>query len=127
MSVNLGATQTRRRLSLTPMIDIVFLLIVFFMLAAGFSPDRRLSVSAGGQGVAEYTGPPRLVDIHDGYILLNGIETPREELADALNRLTDTPRDAIVLRASETSRLNDISGLIDLLTTAGFTTLVLVE
>ncbi|MEM9851228.1 MAG: biopolymer transporter ExbD [Pseudomonadota bacterium] len=56
MNVNLGADHTRRRLSLTPMIDIVFLLIVFFMLAAGFSPDMRLSVSAGGQGVADFPG-----------------------------------------------------------------------
>ncbi|MEM9851229.1 MAG: hypothetical protein AAF761_04445 [Pseudomonadota bacterium] len=58
---------------------------------------------------------------------MNGTETPRAELADALGQLTDTRGDAIVLRANETSRLSDISSMIDLLTTAGYTTLVLAE
>ncbi|MEL7461042.1 MAG: biopolymer transporter ExbD [Pseudomonadota bacterium] len=127
MSLDLGTAPLRRRLSLTPMIDIVFLLIVFFMLAAGFSPDMRLNVSTGGAGVTGYSGPPRLVDIHADKILLNGIETPRPELADALSRLVEGREDAIVLRANAPARLGDLTRVIDLLTAAGFTGLVLVE
>ncbi|MFC6760360.1 ExbD/TolR family protein [Sulfitobacter porphyrae] len=39
--------RPRRRPGLTPMIDVVFLLLVFFMLASRFGQDRALPLSAG--------------------------------------------------------------------------------
>lgn len=127
MRFELGHTPARRRLSLTPMIDIVFLLIVFFMLAAGFSPDMRLTVSAGSAGGAAYSGPPRLIDVHAGKIQLNGIDTTRDELVAALSRLTLSREDAVVLRANGEASLGDVTRVIDFLGAAGFNTLVLVE
>ena len=126
MSLSFGQASARRRMSLTPMIDIVFLLLVFFMLAAGFSPNMKLPLTLGGS-TGTYAGPPRLVEIHPEGARLNGVATPPDALANALGPLMATPDDAIVLRARGGAQLQDVTRIMDLLTAAGFTTLVLVE
>jgi biopolymer transport protein ExbB len=45
--VRLRRPRIRRRISLTPMIDVVFLLLVFFMLAARFGQDQALPLAIG--------------------------------------------------------------------------------
>lgn len=50
MSLDSGSTRARRRPSLTPMIDVVFLLRVFFTLAARFSVDCILPLDAADVG-----------------------------------------------------------------------------
>lgn len=49
--MDLGLTsRPRRRPSLTPMIDVVFLLLVFFMLASRFGMDQvvEMPIASGG-------------------------------------------------------------------------------
>ncbi len=75
-------------LNLTPMIDVVFLLIIFFMVGAKFTDERniKLQVPKVGQSVAEMGVASRRV-IHvlrDGRILLDEQQTTLEELADSL-------------------------------------------
>ena len=68
--MNLARAIRRRRMSLTPMIDVVFLLLVFFMLAARFGVEGSVALTVGSGGAA-YEGPPRLVEISpDGTRLL---------------------------------------------------------
>ncbi|MEM8656825.1 MAG: biopolymer transporter ExbD, partial [Pseudomonadota bacterium] len=45
---DLGPPPPSRRPSLTPMIDVVFLLLVFFMLAARFGQDMALETTLTG-------------------------------------------------------------------------------
>ena len=42
----------RRLISLTPLIDVVFILLVFFMLASSFSQWRVVDLVVGGEGTA---------------------------------------------------------------------------
>jgi biopolymer transport protein ExbD len=126
MMFTFGSERPKRRPNLTPMIDVVFLLLVFFMLASQFGTDRVLAVSALGQG-ATYTGPPRLVAVAPGAITLNGIPVTAEGLVAELGRLTDSPSDTIILRATDAASLQDLVAVVDDLTSAGFTRLVLVE
>jgi len=44
------AAPPRRRTSLTPLIDVVFLLLVFFMLTSSFIHWRRVDLEAGSEG-----------------------------------------------------------------------------
>lgn len=55
--------RSRRKPSLTPMIDVVFLLLVFFMLASRFGLEAMMPLPLVGAGGGAYSGPPRLVDI----------------------------------------------------------------
>ena len=117
-------SRPRRKPSLTPMIDVVFLLLVFFMLASRFGVDAvmPLPLVAGG---GTYNGPPRLVDIAPDGISLNG--APTDEIAAALGPLMTDPADMIVLRGRDGANLQRVVTVTEQLRAAGFTSIVLVE
>ena len=122
-----GADRRRRRPNLTPMIDVVFLLLVFFMLVSRFGVERVLTLSVAGQA-GEWSGPPRLVDISPGGLMLNGAAVPHPEaLVTAVTALTKGPSDPIVLRARDGADLQALMRTMDRLAAAGFTRLVLVD
>lgn len=118
--------RPRRRPSLTPMIDIVFLLLVFFMLASQFGQDRalRLGLGAGGGG---YSGPPRLVSVAADGIALNGTPTDLPDLAGALAPLMQDRSDTVVLRPTGGADLQALTDVASTLQAAGFSALVVVE
>lgn len=122
-----GDVYTRRRPSLTPMIDVVFLLLVFFMLASRFVVDQVLPLSLSGQGGATYSGAPRIVDIAPGALRLNGVAVAEGDLGARLTPLTATLGDTIVLRGQDGAHVQRIIDIAEMLSSAGFTALVLVE
>jgi len=116
----------RRKPSLTPMIDVVFLLLVFFMLASRFGTDAvlPLPLAAGG---GSYDGPPRLVDISPSQITVNGVLAAQDTLADHLSTMMQTPGDMVIIRGQDGATLQRVITVTDGLRAAGLTTLVLVE
>ncbi|MEM7522287.1 MAG: biopolymer transporter ExbD [Pseudomonadota bacterium] len=119
--------RLRRKPSLTPMIDVVFLLLVFFMLAARFGIDQTLPLPlAGGAGDA-YRGAPRLVDVRPETAALNGVEMGEAAIADALKPLAPRPDDVIVLRGRDGATLQRLVDVAETLKAAGLPTLVLAE
>jgi len=119
-------TRPRRRPSLTPMIDVVFLLLVFFMLASRFGINNAIEVPLAGAG-GEYTGPPRLIDVLQDSIRLNGINIGMDILANAVADLTKGKTDIIILRGKDGTSLQRIVDISVTLKKAGFQNLVLVE
>lgn len=118
--------RPRRKPSLTPMIDVVFLLLVFFMLASRFGIDAIIPlplVSGGGT----YDGPPRLVEVLPEGIRLNGITVPEPALVAEIQRLTNTPEDVVILRGGDDAKLQRIVTVGAALRQAGFTQIVLIE
>ena len=115
----------RRRPSLTPMIDVVFLLLVFFMLAARFGVDQVLPLPLADGAGGGYSGPPRLVDIRPAGVSVNGVTTAEDDLADAIRPLTSDPGDTIVLRGRDGASVQRLVGVAEALTAAGFAALVL--
>ena len=122
-----AAPRPTRRPSLTPMIDVVFLLLVFFMLAAQFGRDSALPLGATQGGMTAYSGPPRLVELSGDGLRLNGRAITAEALPDALATLVEMPEDIIVLRPREGAVVQDLVDLMDDLDEAGFARLVVVE
>jgi len=53
MHIESGAAPKRRLISLTPLIDVVFILLVFFMLASSFMEWRLIDLQLGGEGGGE--------------------------------------------------------------------------
>lgn len=119
--------RPRRRPSLTPMIDVVFLLLVFFMLASRFGTDTMLPLVTGGGGDAPWEGPPRLIDISPKAVVLNGNSVPQGRLVQALAPLLPHPDAPVLLRAEGATDLARMVAVIDTLRAAGITRLVLVE
>lgn len=122
----LARPTRRRRMSLTPMIDVVFLLLVFFMLAARFGIEGTIQLGLGG-GSAAYEGPPRLLDIYPDEVRLNGIAVTPDALIPALDDLTVSSSDIIVLRTRKGADVQRLIDLIENLSAAGFNALVLSE
>lgn len=120
--MRLAAPPPRRRIGLAPMIDVVFLLLIFFMLAARFGQEGAvaLTLAEPGEG-AEYAGPPRLVDVGPDSLRLNGVALGEDDLADALMRLVARPDDLIVLRPSDGADVQRIVDVLGLLGAAGLT------
>lgn len=123
-----GALRAPRRPSLTPMIDVVFLLLVFFMLAARFGAEAAFPVMLAAPGAgAEWHGPPRLVEIAPEGVRLNGVALAEQDLAAALGPLMRGPEDPVLLRPVEGASLQRIVDVIGALSGAGLTALAVVE
>jgi len=123
-----NVASKRRRPSLTPMIDVVFLLLVFFMLAARFGTDMHLPLTlAGSGGETTYQGPPRLVDVLPEKLHLNGNAVSPDALLESMARLTRAGDDTIILRSRDEASLQRLVEVMQLLREAGYTALVLVE
>ena len=106
------------------MIDVVFLLLVFFMLAARFGQEGALTLTLGGGG-GTWQGPPRLVQVTSDSVTLNGVAVA--DLTAALDQVTKARTDPIVLRAGDGT---DVQRLIDVMTglrDQGFSQLIVVE
>ncbi|MFC3614182.1 ExbD/TolR family protein [Lutimaribacter marinistellae] len=117
--------RPRRRPSLTPMIDVVFLLLVFFMLASRFGTEAMMPLPLAASGGDGYSGPPRLVDIAPESVALNG--RPVADLPAALAPLMTAPDDMVILRGRDGADLQRVVDVAETLRAAGLSALVLVE
>lgn len=127
MSFRFAPAQPRRRPSLTPMIDVVFLLLVFFMLAARFGQDGALDLRIAGTGTTEWQGPPRLVQVGEDGLRLNGMGMAEEEMITSLSRLVETRADLVLIAADDGVPLQRLLDVMADLEGAGFTALALVD
>jgi biopolymer transport protein ExbD len=127
VSLSLGRARRSRRPSLTPMIDVVFLLLVFFMLASRFGNEEAIKVAGGQAGTGSYEGPPRLVDVMPEGVLLNGSDIREPTLADQLRTLMSDDDDTIVVRARGGAQVQRLVTVMETLGDSGFSSLVLVE
>ena len=113
--IQLNKVIRRRRPSLTPMIDVVFLLLIFFMLVAKFGVDKVIDInlpSALGHN-SQYEGAPRLVEIQSGKIVsLNGLEIPLDQLSSKLRELMPSPNALIILRSSAEANTQDLLNVL---------------
>lgn len=125
--MKLGPSPARRKPSLTPMIDVVFLLLVFFMLASRFGQEMEINLPLAAASDRPYKGPPRLVDVRPEGVSLNGVATPVEDLLAELGTMMLSHSDAIVVRPREKADLQRVVDVMGRLADAGYETLVLVE
>ena len=109
--IQLNTVIRRRRPSLTPMIDVVFLLLIFFMLVARFGVDKVIDInlpSALGNN-SQYEGAPRLVEIKSGNIVsLNGAQISLDQLSSKLSQLMPSPNALIIVRNSAEANTQDL-------------------
>jgi biopolymer transport protein ExbD len=125
---DLGPRRARRRPGLTPMIDVVFLLLVFFMLAARFGLEGGLPLALAAPGPGAWSGPPRLVDVRPDGLRLNGVAVAPDALPAALHALGAAEPEALVLiRARDGASLQHLVTAITGLEAAGMTRLAVVE
>lgn len=126
--LDLGPRRHRRRMSLTPMIDVVFLLLIFFMLASRFGMDAVLPIAGGTKGTdSEWQGAPRLVDVTPDGTLLNGEPVAAADLPAAVADLLPAEGGAVILRPREEADVQRLVDVMDVLRAGGITDLILID
>ena len=124
--MNLARRSLRRRMSLTPMIDVVFLLLVFFMLAARFGTEGGIALSVPG-GAIEQSGPPRLVDVYPTRVTLNGVSLRPDALVEALDGLVSGVGEPVIMRARGGANVQRVIDVAESLKRGGLDNLALTE
>ena len=79
--------RRRNMASLTPLIDVVFLLLIFFMLTTSFLKTQSLSVVTPAPNAEELPTDARVVEIWlmgDGTLRVDGTPVAREGLVEAV-------------------------------------------
>lgn len=118
--------------NLTPMIDVVFLLLLFFMVSTSFIRESSLKVDlpeATGQALAEQVQPIDIVIKADGQFSINGItlvDASRENLSSALREAAGDNLDPhIIISADANAEYQNIVSAMDTAQQLGFTKLTL--
>ena len=110
------------RLSLTPLIDVVFILLVFFMLASQFADWRRLVLvphaQMSGAVADEETSSLKL--LNDGSFTLDGARV--DDLQTVIAQLRSLGRGkAVFLAPEETVEIQHVIDVVEALSAAGLT------
>lgn len=96
--------RKRGMASLTPLIDVVFLLLIFFMLTTSFLQTQSLSVVTPAPSAADLPKDARVVEIWlngDGSIAIDGKPIERAALAQGLKEAIGERKDITVTILAE--------------------------
>ncbi len=101
---------------LTPLINCMFLLLIFFMVATTFVNPKGLSVDLpGGQGESRATKDMNVVIDQDEVIQVNGEVTDRERLAEKIRQVmkADNTKN-VILEADRSVRHSRVVQIMDI-------------
>ena len=121
MSVRIRTSRALTSLSLTPLIDVVFLLLIFFLVATKFEQEEReLSVNLPQASEAQPAiAKPKELFVNvtaDGSYFVSGKTVDAVELERILKQAwTNNPgRQKVIIRADEDSKTKHIVRVMDL-------------
>ncbi len=119
--------RERITLSVTPLIDVLFLLIIFFMLTGTFKRVAELELRLPESSTAELSARQEdplqveLVVTEDGRLLIGGEPVALEDLGERLRIiLTNRSESSIVLKAESGVEHGRVVALLDVIREAGF-------
>ena len=102
--------RVKRSISLTPLIDVVFLLLVFFMLASTFLKFGTVKLETAGSA-ASVSDASKVVLIHvegSQRYKVNGVPTSRQELTGSVNRLIDQGQRHVIVVVRDRASVDDL-------------------
>lgn len=126
MAVELKHSSSAATLSLTPLIDVVFLLLIFFLVTSEFEDEeRRLDIVLPSATSAEpmiSKSREIVVDINaQGVVFLSGQTTSLDALQSLLQRaVVDNPvGQSVVIRADRAASFQPVVDVMDLCNRSG--------
>ncbi len=117
-----GRSRIRAHLDIAPLIDIVFLLLVFFMLTSTFLIPEAIELELPESGSAASAPVSSITVAIDarGEISLNGEPLPLEALRGALEPLIEAaPESPVILKGDARARLQPLLKVMDEIRAAG--------
>ena len=121
--------SNRTKIILTPMIDVLFIILIFFMLVSNFNLNRGISLQSGSSSEASLSRHTlAVVDLNEIRISLNGVEVERNFLVQKLHKLSKNNDEIqIFLRPSGEFSVQNIIDLIDELTAEGLLNIYILD
>jgi len=118
-----GARRSGQPPNLTPLIDIVFLLLVFFLLTSHFVKDKRIDIDlpqASSSDISRYDGLLEITLSADNRIYLQGNQVAEQRLPMLLReKLVLQKNKQIRLRGDQGADLKHIVSIMDAARQAG--------
>lgn len=116
-------TRNRAMINVTSLIDVMFLLLIFFLVSSTFKTQPAISLVLPDSATAQSVqmGPAVLYLTAAGEVFLDDRPLDRDSLLPALRqRQAATGETRIILRADRDSNHGDVVGLIDMVKQSGF-------
>lgn len=132
MRIRPRTQDTEPEVNLTPLIDVVFLLLIFFMVTTSFIQDSELHIELPYASVApqpEQTSGIRIAVNAEGRYFLNGqelINTEPETLKQALRKITgEEANGPLVIRADAQASHQAVVTVLDVAGQLGYANIVI--
>ena len=126
MRINQRNLRRRKNLSLTSLIDVIFLLLLFFMLTSTFLRYSNIDVaSAGGRATAVETTPKVILRIDQNELDLNGRKISIDQLVQSLNGFVTTGETRTVVFVKEKVSVERLVKVLEVGRNSSMTSLIL--
>lgn len=115
--------KAETKVDLVPMIDVVFQLVLFFLVTSSFRVTGGLEVDIPSSGTQEALSRDQVIIelTADGELFLNGDEVTMTTLGPAVDQVTGGDLSAsLILRASEQSPYGSFIAIMDQLKGRGY-------
>ncbi len=116
----------RPEIQMAPLIDVVFLLLIFYAVTTQFVTDERLKLKLPEAKTAESSGqgrdesPPMVKVAEDGTVWINDELVPEEQLEERVQRLVESsPEAAVILQGDKGADYGVVVHVLDLARLAG--------
>lgn len=122
-----NSERRRNPISLTPLIDVVFILLLFFMLSSTFSPLAALDIKAVSHGADQERAQnkPLIIQIEDNQQwLVNNTRFKRDDPAMmALLQQAQAQKTAVLIQAKDAARVQHLVDALTIVRLQGITNL----
>lgn len=117
--------RARNSMSITPLVDVVFLLLLFFALTLHFSPEEAISVELPTSSSAKQQSETEIIltVTPEGVIRLNGKDVPSQSLETelaSLRKIDEKQAVQVQVRADQEVEVGKLVAIIDAIRNAGF-------
>ncbi len=122
---------SRAKLNMTPLIDMVFLLVVFFMLTSSFNNEEGIEINfSSNEGGAEKPTSQKVIKIYvnEETIYLDDKKYDYSSFYSSLkDRLLNLDNPHILVSGSKESTVQDVIKIVDQINLAGGTNIIFVK
>jgi biopolymer transport protein ExbD len=125
--INFGIRR-KPEVQMAPLIDVVFLLLIFYAVTTQFVTDDRLKLklpeakTAESEGVGQEEMPPEVKIAADGTIWINDVIVPDDELEAQMQALVErAPGKTVILKGDRDADYGIVVRVLDTARAAGAT------
>ena len=122
----LNLKPRRPEIQMSPLIDVIFLLLIFYAVTTQFVTDQRLKLDLPDAKTAEEVGigreeqPPVVKIARDGTVWIDDTEIPEENLEARLSDLVQSrPEQTVILKGDEGADYGVVVHVLDIARSVG--------